>query len=96
MVIKIKDFIHGSYGVLHEEGEECAYEILKYIDDEDILLDFGGVIAATSSFLYPIISEIIMEKGKAAIEKVEIRSNNTIRKNFEMIKNGELRRAEKE
>lgn len=38
----------------------------------------------------------MFREGKIAIEKVGIKSNDTIRENFGMIKNEELRRAERE
>ena len=69
------------------ENKDAAKEIrTKEIapalsNDEDVVLDFSGVEAATQSFIHALISEVIREFGAASLDRIAFKScNETIKK----------------
>jgi hypothetical protein len=57
-------------------------EILPALErNEDIVLDFGGVGAATQSFVHALLSDVIRKYGGEALDRISFKScNETVRK----------------
>jgi hypothetical protein len=45
-------------------------------NDEEIILDFHGVDAATQSFVHALLSDILRKYGTAVLERLEFKSCN--------------------
>jgi hypothetical protein len=62
------------------ENKDIARDIrLKEIipalnTQEEIVLDFGGVDAATQSFVHALLSEILRQYGVAVLDRIEFKS----------------------
>lgn len=74
------------------ENKDIAREIrLKDIlpafqRDEEVILDFEGVDAATQSFIHALISDLIRKYGTQALDRVAFKSCNvTIKKIIEIV-----------
>lgn len=49
--------------------------------DEDIILDFTGVDAATQSFIHALISDLMRKHGSGVLDRIEFKScNKTVKK----------------
>ncbi len=64
------------------ENKDVAREIrLQQLEpalnnNEEVVLDFGGVDAATQSFIHALISELIRTHGNDVLDKIAFKSCN--------------------
>lgn len=77
MHIIIKEITKSHMAISYDDGKKCLKVILKYIDNEqEIILDFQGVDFVITAFLNPIIGDLIIQKGKSIMEKIEVDNAN--------------------
>ena len=95
MEIKVRDFIIGDTATSYEDGKRCLDEICKYIDQEEVELNFEGINYVITAFLNPIIGDLIIQKGENIMKRIKIKNANssTIEK-IKMIKDGTLLKRE--
>ena len=96
MQIRIKDKIIGNTAISYEAGTECYNEIIKRIDEVEVIeLDFEGVDYVITAFLNPIIGDLIINKGNEALNKIKIiNANEEIIKKIKQVKDGALLKRE--
>lgn len=58
------------------------HELVPALDNqEEIVLNFKGVEAATQSFIHALISDLIRKYGNEALDKISFKAcNNTVKK----------------
>lgn len=87
----IKEFINSNTAISYDDGIRCKEEILKYIEEDVVVLDFQGVEFAITAFLNPVIGDLILEKGKSIMAKIQIENcSNDIIQKIMIVKNGAL------
>ena len=53
-------------------------EIIPALEkDEEVILDFNGVDAATQSFIHALISDVLRKHGSDALDRIAFKSCNT-------------------
>ena len=77
MVLKIYNYTNSDTAISYEDGKRCLADILKYIDQENVVLDFKGVEFVITAFLNPIIGDLIIKKGPQVMEKIQIENATT-------------------
>lgn len=61
-------------------------EILPYIDECGVILNFENVESATQSFIHALISDVIRQKGIKVLDKLYFKScSSTIQKIIEIV-----------
>ena len=96
MRIMIRDFINSNTAISYDDGKKCFHEILNYIDKADkIILDFKGVEFVITAFLNPVIGDLIIQKGKSVMNKIQIdNANKSIIEKISIVKRGALLKRE--
>lgn len=58
------------------------YEVIPALErDEEVILDFEGVEAATQSFIHALVSDLLRKYGSDVLDRIEFKScNETVKK----------------
>ncbi len=96
MRIMIRDFVNSNTAISYDDGKKCLKKILQYVDTVDeIVLDFKGVEFIITAFLNPVIGDLIIQKGKSVMNKIQIENaNKSIIEKISIVKRGALLKRE--
>lgn len=95
MHIMIHDYVKSDTAVSYDDGKKCYEDILKNIDDDKVILDFRGVEFVITAFLNPVIGDLILQKGKQVMAKIEIaNANKNIMDKIKIVVEGSLLKRE--
>ena len=97
MKLKIFNYTSSDKAVSYDDGKKCLDDILKYIDEEDVTLDFEGVQFAITAFLNPVIGDLIIQKGAGIMDKIQIENaNSNIVNKIVIVRDGALLKREED
>lgn len=95
MDILVKDYITDGAAVSYDDGYKCYQDILKYLDKEEVILDFKEVDYVITAFLNPIIGDLILSQGKDVMKKIGIRNaDDSVLSKIKLVKDGTLVKVE--
>lgn len=88
----MKKITKSHMAISYNDGKKCLKLILEHIDNEqEIILDFQGIDFAITAFLNPIIGDLIIQKGKSIMEKIEVdNGNKNIVDKIKLVRNNTL------
>ena len=94
--ILIKNYINGNVAISYDDGKKCLNEILKCLkSNEPLILNFDGVEYVITTFLNPIIGDLIIENGKDVMKSISIvNANENILDKIKLVKDGALLKRE--
>lgn len=95
MVIKIKDYTQDDTAMSYDDGKRCLEDMLRVIDQENIILDFSGINYVITAFLNPVIGDLIFKKGIEVMKKIEIKNaKESVIGKIKTVKDGTLLKRE--
>ncbi len=74
---------------------KCYQDLLKYLDNEEVILDFIDVDYVITAFLNPIIGDLIINQGKDVMKKIAIiNADESVISKIKLIEDGALIKVE--
>ena len=95
MTLKVYDYVQNDTAVSYDDGKKCYDEIIKVIDNENVIIDFANIKFVITAFLNPLIGDLILQKGTNIMAKVSIKNaNENIIDKIKIVKDGALLKRE--
>lgn len=95
MVIFIRDYTNSDTAISYEDGKRCLDDILNYIENDVVTLDFKGINFVITAFLNPVIGDLILQKGPSVMQKISINNaSNAIIEKIVLVRDGALLKRE--